>query len=356
MGLLPLDKRFRRMNLFDVGGCAIEGVEYVEEVLEANINITREREKELYVPVLLSRLRTDGFTEEDRRNSMRIVCKTSLAPGLLNRFLSRFFGAFTLQQTGDAIEVEFSSGKDATECLYLSSKEFVFLRPERYVELPGSGERRFEGSKYCREVPCTQDKILLGPLDVCPSVLRDALDGISPLQSFRECGDPMYFVFTFKDEDFCDLFVRATGSIFILDLGRPLASTKAYEGCSVLEFGRRVPQLAPRRMSGPAAVSKERTRIVVLLNVVGPWDVDTEPVVEMVRKRCLGHGAVGDVMIPRGERGSARQPASSRIFIECKDLSVAEKVYDDFGGLVYEDRIVVAGYYPELNYLAGEYE
>ncbi|CAD26591.3 SPLICING FACTOR U2AF 59kDa SUBUNIT (U2 snRNP AUXILIARY FACTOR LARGE SUBUNIT) [Encephalitozoon cuniculi GB-M1] len=356
MGLLPLDRRFRRMNLFDVGRCVFEGIEYIEEILESNINITRECEKDLYVPLLLPRLRTDGFTEEDHRNSVSIVCLTSQSPSSLHRFLSRFFRSFVLSRVDGGIRIEFPSRSDATECLYLSSRDFTFFRPAGYIELPGALETIGGGSKYCRDVPCTEHKILLGPLNLDPSTLRDAIDEISPLQSFRRCANPLYFAFTFRNPEFCGPFVGATSHIFISDTGLPLVSTRAYEGCSILNLGRNIPRLVPRRMAGPIALSRERTRIVVLLNLMGPWDTDASRIVEAVRTRCLGHSGVTSVMVPRDDANAVRQPGSSRVFIECVDLETSERVYSEFGGLVYEGRIVAAGYYPEVNYLAGEYE
>ncbi|ADM11522.1 U2 snRNP auxiliary splicing factor U2AF large subunit [Encephalitozoon intestinalis ATCC 50506] len=356
MGLLPLDKRARRMNLFDVGRCILEGIEYIEEILESGINITKELEKDLYVPLLLSRLKTDGFTEEDHRNSTSIVCLTPLGPGSLNKFLLRFFKGFALSSRDGQIDIEFSSRQDATKCLYLSSRDFTFLRPSGYIEFPGDGEVREAGSKYCKDVPCTVDKILLGPLDISASILRDALDEISPLQSFRECGNPSYFVFTFRNPELCDPFVKATSHIFISDVGRPLASVRAYKGCSILNLGRSIPSLMPRRMAGPIALSKEKTRIVVLLNVIGPWDVDVSEIIEAIRGMCSRNEGVKNVMVPRSKHFPGRQPGSSRIFIECKDLETSQRIHNEFGGLVYKDRIVAAGYYPELNYFAGEYE
>lgn len=356
MGVLPLNKRFRRMNLFDVGRCIIEGVEYIEEILESNIGITKEYEKDLYVPLLLARLKTDEFTEEDYRNSVAIVCLTSLSLGLLDRFLLRFFKGFTLKRTSAGVEVEFAERQDATECLYLSNSDFTFLRPTGYIELPGALEARNKGSKYCRDVPCTRNKILLGPLNIASDLLRDSLDGISPLQSFRVCRNPFYFVFTFKDSDFCEPFIKAASHIFISDMGKSLAATRAYEGCSILNLGKNIPHLAPRRMTGPIALSKERTRIVTVLNVLGPWDMDVSKVVEEIKSRCSKYKGVKDVMVPRDGLSSGRQPGSSRVFIECKDVETSEKVCDELGGLIYKDRIVATGYYPELNYAAGEYE
>ncbi|WEL38625.1 Msx2-interacting protein [Encephalitozoon hellem] len=356
MGLLPLDKRFRRMNLFDVGKCMIEGVEYLEEILESNIDITKEYEKDLYVPLLLPRLKTDEFTEEDYRNSVTIVCLTSLGVSSVNRFLLRFFRGFTLKGTDTGVEIVFNSRQDATECLRLSNRDFSFLRPAEYIELPGASEARNEGSKYCKDVPCDRNKIILGPLDVSPPILRDALDEISPLQSFRTCGNPLYFVFTFRNPEFCEPFIRATSHIFMSDIGKPLASARAYEGCTILNLGKNIPHLAPRRMAGPIALSRERTRIVTVLNVIGPWDTDVSKAVEGIKKMCSKYGGVKDVMVPGNSPGAARQPGSSRIFVECRDLETSERVRDELGGLVYEGRIVATGYYPELNYAAGEYE
>ncbi|AFN83005.1 U2 snRNP auxiliary splicing factor U2AF large subunit [Encephalitozoon romaleae SJ-2008] len=356
MGVLPLNKRFRRMNLFDVGRCIIEGVEYVEEVLESNICITKEYEKDLYVPLLLPRLRTDEFTEEDYRNNVTIVCLTSLSLSSLDGFLLRFFRGFTLKKTDTGAEVEFIERQDATECLYLSNSDFTFLRPIGYIELPRAPEARNKGSKYCRDVPCTRDKILLGPLNIDSNLLRDALDEISPLQSFRVCRNPLYFVFTFRNSEFCEPFVKATSHIFISDAGRSLVSIRAYKGCSILNLGKNIPHLVPRRMTGPIALSKERTRIVTVLNVLGPWDLDVSKIVEEIKSRCSKYKGVKDVMVPRDSLRSGRQPGSSRVFIECKDLETSEKVYDELGGLIYKDRIVATGYYPELNYAAGEYE
>lgn len=355
--ILPLDKRSRRMNLFDVRDEILEGIGYVEEVLEAGLNVTNKRDKQLYTPLLLNRLKTDEFSDEDLENSVSVICYTFLDLGRLSKFLGQFFRGFIINRLENGFRIKFIEQRHARICLYQSDEHFKFLRPRNYVEPPGASYEELRGSKYCTSVPCTMDKILLGPLEIQASTLRDTLNEIACLQSFRVCEDPRYFVFTFQESEFCDIFVQVTSHIFIAESNQPLVSERAYKGCSILNLSRNIPNLVPRRMTGPIALSKERTRIVVLLNVLGPWDTEVDEVLETVRRKSSEYGLIRNVVCPRPKTSSsAEQLGSSRIFVECNDLETSQDVYDGFGGLMFEDRIVVAGYYPELNYLVGEYE
>ncbi|KAH9412284.1 hypothetical protein HK407_01g01780 [Ordospora pajunii] len=356
MQVIRLDKRFRRMNLFDVGGCIIDGIEYLEEILESNMNATKEDDKHLYMPLMIGKLKTDDFTEEDCRNGLLIVCVSLLETNSVNEFLKRFFQRFTVRTVEEWKEIEFCSLDDASRCLCLSNKDIAFYRPRRYIELPNESDVKMSGSKYCQDIPCTENKIILGPLDVNYADLRDALDRIAPLRGFRVCEDARYFVFTFMDDDFCDAFVRVTSHVYMADCSQPLVSRKAYDGCVLLDLGRNVPKIAPRRLAGRVALSKERTRIVVLLNVVSSCDDVVEEILHEVKEQCKYCGDIRNVVVPALKHGFKRQPGSSTIFIECGDIETSEKVYREFGGLVYDERIVVAGYYPEMNYVAGEYE
>lgn len=345
--MLPLDRRFRRMNLFDVRGDAVEGIGYVEEILEAGMNITEKTDKATYTPLAVSLLKTDDFTGEDVAGAKVVVCRTILDAGRLRRYLERFFGRFSVEEE-DGCLVRFDSLRHAAQCLSLSNEDFLFLRPERYVQVPGC-PNVFDGSKYCTNVSVSVDRIILGPLDVDSCVLRDRLDEMSRLQSFRQCGNPMYFVFAFLDKDFAEAFVSATSHVFISDCSQALVSERAYRRCSILDFGRNLPELVPRRMSGPLALSRERTRIVVLMNVLGPWD-DVGDVVDVVREQSREYGEAKNIAVSRPGTGC------TRIFIECGDLDTSLRMYLGFGGLAFENRIVAAGYYPETCHVAGEYE
>ncbi|KAM0672421.1 hypothetical protein CWI42_011820 [Ordospora colligata] len=356
MQIVRLDKRFRRMNLFDVGGCIVDGIEYLEEILESSMNATKEDDKILYMPLIIGKLKTDGFTEEDYRNRVLVVCESLLDTNSVSKFLERFFKGFTVKQVGEWMEVEFCCSSDASRCLCLSNKEIVFYRPKRYIELPNEPDVKINGSKYCQDTLCIENKIIIGPLDVNHADLRDALDRIAPLRSFRVCENPMYFTFSFLDDDFCDAFVRVTSHIYMNDCKCPLISKKAYDGCVLLDLGRNIPRFAPRRLAGRVALSKERTRIVILLNVISSCDDVTEDFLHEVEEQCKNCGDIRSVVIPALKHGFKRQPGSSTIFIECGDVETSENVYREFGGLMYDERIVIAGYYPEMNYVAGEYE
>lgn len=353
----PLHKRLRRMNLFDMKDSVLEGIGYMEEILESGINVTVKDDKGLYTPLQISRLKTEEYTPEDVENSTTIVCLTTLDHGRLCRFLERLFRGFRVRGTEDEFCIRFCSGEHATACLYLSNEDFSFHRPRNYVELPNIPDVRFSGSKYCTSVPSSEEKILLGPLDVDACVLRDCLDEVSRLQSFRRCTTPGYFVFTFQNPGVSSAFVRVVSHIFVSGRNQALVCEKAYKDCVVLNLSRNMPSIAPRRMAGAIVLSKEQTRIVVLMNVVGPWDMDADEAVEAVRKRCTDWGDVRRVVAPRTTgRGMIRQAGDNRIFVECGDLETSRNVYSGFGGMVFEGRVVASGYYPEMSYFAGEYE
>ena len=345
------------MNLFDVKDDILDGIEYMEEILESNINFTKKQDKSIYTPLLFQKLKTDGFTDEDLKNSTLIICFTALNTSELSKFLSNFFRKFTLKDIESLFYITFPERRDASTCLYLSNQDFSFFRPKSYIETPDSPDVKVTGSKYCKNVPISKNKILLGPLDVEASILRDGLDEISHLQSFRECANSKYFVFTFQDSTISDAFIKATGHIFILDCNQPLISERAYKNSLILNLTKSTPKLAPRQMAGPIILSKEKTRIVTLLNVIGPSDTNTEEIVENIRIQSLNYGKIKNMVVPGLSTSEVvRLQGNFKIFIEAEDLETSQCIYDGFGGLIFGSRIIATGYYPELNYLAGEYE
>jgi splicing factor U2AF 65 kDa subunit len=349
---VPLHLRTRRLNLFDIGNELADAMDCLEELLDSKINITQNTDKVLYTPLVIPALRRREFTEADMENSRIILCYTRREPSALYGYLDRYIGSYKFKVVNDAIAVRLMSPRDAAYCISLCNEDFVFLRPRDYVE---TREESLGGNKYSPDVPCTEDKIILGPLDVDPVALRDVLDSIAPLSGFRQCQDKRFFTFSFQAPEVADLFLTTTSHITITDYSTDLVSRRACDGCCLLRLNRHFLDRTPRRMSGAIVLSMEATRIVVLLNVVGPWDENVHEIRAFVMSEATRMGRVRNVVIPRGE-GAARVPGSNKVFIECEDIESATNVYLALGGLLFEGRVVATGFYPELNYSIGEYE
>jgi splicing factor U2AF 65 kDa subunit len=345
---VPLHLRERRLNLFDVGNELAEAVDCIEDMLDARINITQNIDKELYTPLVVPRLKRRGLVEADVQNSRMVLCYTQRDPGSLHSYLGRYIRQYRIDTTGSATAVMFADSRDAAFCMSLSNRSFLFLRPRDYVEIGENPAR----NKYSSDVLCTDEKIIMGPLDIDPVTLRDVLDNISPLSGFRQCKDRRFFVFAFQTPELTDLFLTTTSHIAVA--GASPISQRAYHNCFLLNLSKYLLDRTPRRMSGPIALSTRPTRIVVLLNVIGPWD-NASGIEDLVAGESSKFGKVKDVVIPRGE-GISRTPGSNKIFIECKDVESATNIYLGLGGLLFDGRVVATGYYPELNYRVGEYE
>ena len=103
-------------------------------------------------------------------------------------------------------------------------------------------------------------------------------------------------------------------------------------------------------LPGPGEPSSQPTRVVMLLNMVGPGEVDSE-LESDTREECANYGAVRRVAIR--EVTSVPAEEAVRIFVQFDSQEAATKAKVDLDGRFFGGRTVVSSYYDEGHFEAG---
>ncbi len=101
---------------------------------------------------------------------------------------------------------------------------------------------------------------------------------------------------------------------------------------------------------GPGEPSLQPTRVVMLLNMVGPGEVDSE-LESDTREECTKYGSVKQVAIR--EVTSVQSEEAVRIFVHFESQEAATKAKVDLDGRFFGGRTVVSSYYDEEHFQAG---
>ena len=101
---------------------------------------------------------------------------------------------------------------------------------------------------------------------------------------------------------------------------------------------------------GPGEPSLQPTRVVMLLNMVGPGEVDSE-LESDTREECTKYGSVKQVAIR--EVTSVPSEEAVRIFVHFESQEAATKAKVDLDGRFFGGRTVVSSYYDEEHFQAG---
>jgi len=100
------------------------------------------------------------------------------------------------------------------------------------------------------------------------------------------------------------------------------------------------------------------TKVVALTEVVTPRQLEDteeyEEILEDMKTECGKYGNLVNVVIPR-PRGGEDVPGLGKVFLEYSDIAGAAKAKASLHGRRFDENLVVAVYYPEDKFEAGDY-
>jgi len=307
--------------------------EFIEHILQSKIkyvkNITEES-------VLLNLPNLDLVY-----GSKIVYCKTKCSKLQLVDFI-KTIGDFEDIYYDGFYSITFKTILDADICAISSNVNFKFTKKIIFTPLSKLKEICLKRNIsvfgiHNTNIPIDYYKIVIGPFEYLSednskqnkitfiNTLKMALNDISPLFGMCQCANAKYFTLLFKNQTIAKEIVDVLSQIQILN-NKNFKIKFAYENCLITNI--------PQIFNIPFVSSFIPTRVVFLLCDDVPYDF----IISRFPNYLL-----------------EIKTASCKIFIKCKNLKEGVDVYQSLGGLAFEQKTIIAGYYPEFNYDVGDF-
>lgn len=395
--ILPLDKRKRKLHLFNLKIKGSEYVDYIEELLKSKLNMGQinlpESEQVVQIIYTLTKIQ-NKYTSIDYSNAKKLICVSTLTKENLNR-LFRDAKIIDYNKNYYSINkncylIEFRTIEDA--CIYLnkSNQYFEFFRYKNFIEIKNFNFHLFvKGSKFNKNIICSDQKLVIGPLFVDEIILRDSLDEFK-LNGFRKCNNPdlPFFICEFQFEPI-DLIIKILSHITLtynkteininpkfletdffknfiekkidnqIYLETDLIVQPIYKDVFIIDFNM-IKNFENRRLNGPIITSLTPTKIIQILNLLDPEELrekNVNSIKNNILELCLKYGNVKNIIIPNEGCNKFSKPSGScRIYCECESILDSKSIYENIDGLYINDRLLICSYFPEFNYYLHEFE
>ncbi|ELQ74474.1 Splicing factor U2AF, large subunit (RRM superfamily) [Trachipleistophora hominis] len=352
---MPLNNQFNTAgSSSDRSNDILRGIEHIDELICANLRMVYDPEDEIdeynLVPQILEVVNTQKKYVLDEIEQRKIVVKNGNINEII-RVLEKNFAAFNYRRnsSGD-IEILFDTQEDADKCITMKIEGLKFSRPVKYFVTTRS---------KLIEKPL-DEKLLLGPLKTEDEKLKRALNEISDLCMFRRCYDFVkntptdYFVFSFRNKNVAENLCKFLSFVNVDE--RMLIVCRFYDNVSIVNLN----EMFNDRfiVSGHLIAAKTETRVVQILNMFLPGEISHFQMVEEVKKMILqetGNENIVNVYMPLSLYSKAYCSCEGRVYVECKNINAARNVFRRLGGLIFNGRVVITSFFPELHYEAREF-
>lgn len=204
------------------------------------------------------------------------------------------------------------------------------------------------------QVPDGPDKVFIGglPYHLTEDQIKEILSSYGPLNAFNLVKDPNtglskgYAFFQYKDPTVVEAAIKGLNGMTMGD------KTLTIRRASQVSSG----SVEPGQSFSPTV--HYPTRILELRNMVEPEelvdDEEYEDIVEDIREESSKYGQVLEVRIPRPSKTEeANPPGLGKVFVSFKTVSDAEKAFAALTGRRFAGKSVIASYYDEERYYAG---
>lgn len=334
----------------------LPGIEHIDELICANLRIVYDPEDEIdeynLVPQILEVANTQEKYVADGVKQRKIIVKDANINEVI-KILEKDFDTFNYRKnsSGD-VEILFDSQEDANRCMRIGVGDLQISRPINYFITTDS---EFT-------VKDLNEKLLLGPLKIEDKKLKAALNEISELSTFRKCYDFVgntptnYFVFSFGNKNVAEHLCKFLS--FVNVTGRTLIACLFYDKVNVINLN----DMFNDRfvVGGHVLTAKIETRIVQVLNMFLPGEISHFDRIDEMKKMIIQEAETEDIInicVPLSLYSKNRLycPYEGRIYVECKDTVSARSVLCRLGGLIFNGRVVITSFFPELYYKAREF-
>ncbi|KAK6089826.1 hypothetical protein P3W45_001174 [Vairimorpha bombi] len=305
----------------------IPGIAHIEHIIESNIKYVQGEQDEYKALMKLKDLRMDYQFDVLNRS---VCCKTSSNISQLRTYLKKLGDVENISNANSDYKIIFRNIFDADLCAISSTSEFRFTKANIFSEFNELREMCLSRKIpvqgiYNTEMPVDYNKLVIGPLNVSKEEIAVALDKISSLFGIRECESQGYFVFLFKDPKISKKVVDILSKVEISN-NKDFKISFAYDNCLITNL--------PSFFRIPFASSFDPSRIIFLLNT----DIPENEIIKICGKK--------DIL-------EIKYSASKMIFIKCQDIEKSQYIHDILGGYMYNNKIIISGYFPEFNYEIG---
>lgn len=293
-----------------------KNLQYLQDVIESKIKFVKDVNNDINILNTLSKLNIFAI-------SHKVLCRTDLSYQEIKNFVSTFGPCTVVPKEKNIFEVYFGNIEDANICSVSSTQNIKFEKT--FFELSKNEIcdklKNFNGT-FNNNLPLDYDTIFIGPLDVYVRDFAKIINDISPLFGIQKIGK--YFKLLFQDTNITKRFVKIISSIKIESKSNFIIKY-VYANCKINYF---IPFI-----KFPFVSFLLNSRIVFLLNSkfteVEIYSLCDIKVVKIIIKQDI-------------------------TFVECENIDDGVKFYNLFGGMVFKERIVVSGFYPEFNYVIGD--
>ncbi|KAG0442447.1 Splicing factor U2AF 50 kDa subunit [Dictyocoela muelleri] len=362
--IIPLNKRKRPLNLFDLKITGSEYTNCIDELIESKINMGQiclpENEQYVQIIYVLQKIE-EKFHRCDYFNSKILLCQTKKTRRDLINFLGPKLYAKVVNKN-NYFEIFFENSRDACFFLQKSNLDFQFYRPKEFIEVGDIDYHLFvRGCKYNKNLVCSKNKMVIGPINVNELDLRDNLDFLLALNGFRRCNNLnlSYFIFEFQIEA-VETVIRTLSHLTLVDgeNENELIIQSLYKNTFIFDFNM-INNFESRNLAGPIITSIQRTKILQILNLISPDDLNEKYLKDLknqIFNLCSKYGNMREIIIPFLELKSNVNSGFRKIFVECDSIEDSEKIYKNIGGEIINNRVLICSYFPEFNYLIHEFE
>ncbi|EQB61864.1 u2 snrnp auxiliary splicing factor u2af large subunit [Vairimorpha apis BRL 01] len=292
-------------------------LQYLQDIMESKIKFINNYNDDLEVFNKLSKISISTI-------SHKVNCSTDLSYQEFKNYVLSFGPCTLVPKENKTCEIYFTNIEDANVCAISSTKNIKFTKSS--IELSKNQLlekiKNFDGILN-KNLPLDYDTILIGPLDIELNEFSHIINKISPLFGIVKIGK--YFKILFLDSKITKRFVNIISNVKI-DSKSNFMVKYAYINCKINFY--------PPFVKVPFISFILNSRIVFLLNS----KYTENEIYNLCKNNILA------ILFKQ-----------DKTIIECENIEDGINVHNFFGGMIYKEKIIISGFYPEFNYIIGDY-